>query len=139
MATRSNRRFDIARVGARERRRRQNLSRCRDRVAITGEEKQRAVELTQVDAAAERAEPARGDTVLAKNPFADFKEIGTRKIERPPLPALEGLDRLSVVFVYGRSRELKRVDDKRGFVVMRRGFEVSLRFHASCAVVVGGV
>jgi len=87
MATRSNRRFDFACVGAGERRRRQDLSRCRDRVAITGEEKQRAVELTQVDDAAKRAEPACGDPVLAKNRLTDFREIRARKIKRPPLPA----------------------------------------------------
>jgi hypothetical protein len=51
MAAGSNRRCDITCVGARERRRRQNLSRCRDRVSIAGEEKQRAVEFTQIDAA----------------------------------------------------------------------------------------
>jgi hypothetical protein len=87
MAARSNRRFDVACVGAYERRRRQDLSRCRDRVSITGEEKQRAVQLTQLDDAAKRAEPACGDTVLAKNRLADFREIRSRKIKRLPLPA----------------------------------------------------
>jgi len=55
MATRGNRRFDVARPRARERRRRQDLPRRRDRVSIAGEEKQRAAQLTQIDEAAERA------------------------------------------------------------------------------------
>src|ERR1700739_48453 len=83
MATRSHRRFDVAWVGARERRRRQDLSRCRDRGSITGEGKQRAVQLTQLDDAAKRAESACSDPVLAKTPLADFREIGSGKIKRP--------------------------------------------------------
>src|ERR1019366_10159487 len=104
----------------RERRRRQDLPRRRDRVSIAGEEKQRAAQFTQIDEAAERTEPACGDAILAKEPVEDFQKIRSGKIERPPLPAQEGLDR-SVVFVgCGRARELKRVDDERGLVVLPR-------------------
>jgi hypothetical protein len=92
MATRDNRRFDIARPRARGRRRRQDLPRRRDRVSIAGEEKQRAAQLTQIDEAAECTEPACGDAVLAKEPVEDFQIIRPGKIERPPLPAQEGLD-----------------------------------------------
>jgi hypothetical protein len=120
MATRGNRRFDIARPHARERRRRQDLSRRRDRVSIASEERQRAAQLTQIDEAAERMEPACGDAVLTKEPVEDFQKIGPRKIERPPLPAQEGLDRSAIFFVCGWAWELKRVDDEGGFIVLPR-------------------
>ena len=120
MATRGNCRFDIARPRARERRRRQDLSRRRDRVSIASEEKQRAAQLTQIDEAAERMEPACSDAVLTKKPVEDFQKIGPRKIERPPLPAQEGLDRSAIFFVCGWAWELKRIDDERGLVVLPR-------------------
>ena len=120
MATRGNRRFNIARPLARERRRRQDLPRRRDRVSIAGEEKQRAAQLTQIDEAAERSEPACGNAVLAKEPVEDFQKIRPGKIERPQLPAQEGLDRSVVFFVCGWARELKRVDDEGGFIVLPR-------------------
>src|SRR5664279_5965683 len=120
MATGGNRRFDIARPRARERRRRQDLPRRRDQVSIAGEEKQRAAQLTQIDKAAECAEPSCGDAILAKEPVEYFQEIRPGKIERPPLPAQEGLGRSGIFFVCGRPRELKRVDDERGLVVLPR-------------------
>jgi hypothetical protein len=72
MATRSNRRFDIACVRARERRCRQDLPRCRDRVSTASEKKQRAAQLTQIDETAESTEAACGDTVLAEEPVKDL-------------------------------------------------------------------
>ena len=45
-----------------------------------------------------RAEPACGDAVLTKKPVEDFQIIRPGKIERPPLPAQEGLDRVAVFF-----------------------------------------
>jgi hypothetical protein len=78
------------------------------------------VQLTQIDWAAERTETACGNTVLAKNPLEDFQKIGSRKIERPPLPAQEGLDRSAVFFICRRAMELKCVDDERGLIVLLR-------------------
>ena len=120
MATRGNCRFDIVRPRTRERRRRQDLSRRRDQVSIASEEKQRAAQFTQIDEAAERMEPACGDAVLTKEPVEDFQKIGPRKIERPPLPAQEGLDRSAIFFVCGCAWELKRIDDERELVVLPR-------------------
>ena len=88
--------------------------------SIASEEKQRAAQLTQIDEAAERMEPACGDAVLTKKPVEDFQKIGPRKIERPPLPAQEGLDRSAIFFVCGCAWELKRIDDERELVVLPR-------------------
>ena len=113
MATRGNRRFDIARRRPGECGRRQDLPRRRDRVSIAGEEKQRAAQLTQIDEAAERYGTCLRRCGSRERASRRLPKIRPRKIERPPLPAQEGLDRSVVFFVCGWARELNRVDDER--------------------------